>query len=231
MDIVVGATGMVGSEVCRLLAASGARVRALVRASSDAGKVENLRRLGAEIVTGDLRDRRSLEAACRGVTTVVSTASAMLFSYVPGENTPHTTDRDGVLSLVSAARDAGVQQFVYVSVPLAPMSSTLLDAKRAVEARLRASGLAYTILQPTFFTEVWLSPVVGFDYPNRTASIYGDGENAISWISFRDVAQFAAACVGNAAVRNCTFELGGPEASRLTACSRSSRGWEASRSR
>src|SRR6185503_19685175 len=154
MILIVGATGMVGGEICRLLAAAHKPLRALVRASSDPSKVEALKALGASIFTGDLRDRASLDAACRGVATVVSTASAMPFAYVPGDNTPHTTDRDGYLSLVDAARDAGVQHFVYVSVPVAPMSSPLLDAKRAVEARLRASGLPYTILQPTFFTEV-----------------------------------------------------------------------------
>ena len=61
MNLVVGATGMVGTEICRLIAASGKPVKALVRASSDAAKVENLKRLGATVVQGDLRDRISLK--------------------------------------------------------------------------------------------------------------------------------------------------------------------------
>jgi uncharacterized protein YbjT (DUF2867 family) len=40
MNLVVGATGMVGTEICRLLASSGKPVKALVRARSDAAKVE-----------------------------------------------------------------------------------------------------------------------------------------------------------------------------------------------
>ena len=88
----------------------------------------------------------------------------------------------------------------------------LQDAKRAVEDRLRGCGLAYTILQPTFFMEVWLSPAVGFDSANRKATIYGTGENPISWISLLDVAQFAVRCLDNPAARNATLELGGPEA-------------------
>jgi NADH dehydrogenase len=91
------------------------------------------------------------------------------------------------------------------------ISSPLQDAKQAVETRLRASGLTYTILRPTLFTEVWLSPAVGFDYPNCKATIYGTGENAISWISCQDVAQFAVASLSNPAARNVTLELGGPE--------------------
>jgi uncharacterized protein YbjT (DUF2867 family) len=211
MNLVIGATGMVGAEICRLLSAAGKPVRALVRATSAPAKVEHLKTLGATVVLGDLRDAASLKAACQGVQTVVTTASAMPFAYDAGNNTPRTTDEDGSLSLVAIARDAGVQHFVYTSFPPFATSFPLQDAKRAVEKALRASGLTYTILQPTYFAEIWLSPAVGFDYPNRKATIYGAGENAISWISFLDVAQFAAASVNNPKVRNATFELGGPQ--------------------
>jgi uncharacterized protein YbjT (DUF2867 family) len=60
--------------------------------------------------------------------------------------------------------------------------------------------------------EVWLSPAVGFDAANATAQVYGTGENPISWIALRDVAQFAVACVGHPAAQNATIGLGGPEA-------------------
>ena len=211
MNLVVGATGMVGTEICRLLAASGRSVKALVRASSDRAKVENLKRLGATVVRGDLRDRLSLKTACDGVNAVISTASSMPFAYAPGENTPQRTDQDGCLSLIDVAREAGVQQFVYTSFPPMAASFPLQDAKRAVEARLRDSGLMHTILRPTYFTEVWLSPAVGFDHANFKATVYGTGENAISWISFLDVAQFAVASLDSVAARNTTLELGGPE--------------------
>jgi NADH dehydrogenase len=211
MNLVVGATGMVGMEICRLLSAAGKPVRALVRATSDPAKVEKLKTLGAAVMLGDLRDAASLKAACQGVQAVVTTASAMPFAYDAGHNTPQTTDEDGYLSLVAMARDASVHQFVYTSFPPLAPSFPLQDAKRAVEKTLRASGLTYTILQPTYFTEIWLSPAVGFDYPNRKVTIYGPGENAISWISFLDVAQFAAASVNNPKARNATFELGGPQ--------------------
>jgi NADH dehydrogenase len=212
MVLVIGATGMVGSEVCRLLAARGERVAALARSTSNPGKLEHLRGLGATIVRGDLRDRASLAAACRGATAVVVTASSIPFGYVPGENTPFTTDRDGVLDLIDAARAAGVRHVIYTSFPPSPAAFPLQDAKRAVEAHLRASGVTYTILQPTYFMEVWLSPAVGFDAANAKATLYGTGENPISWISFLDVAQFAAASLENPAARNATLPLGGPAA-------------------
>lgn len=211
MNLVVGATGMIGTEICRLIAASGRPVKALVRASSDVAKVANLTRLGATVVQGDLRDRSSLRAACDGVKAVISTASAMPFAYTPGENTPQLTDQDGCLSLIDVAREAGVQHFVYTSFPPMAAAFPLQDAKRAVEARLRDSGLMHTILRPTYFTEVWLSPAVGFDHANFKATVYGAGENAISWISFLDVAQFAVASLDSPAARNVTLELGGLE--------------------
>ena len=167
MNLIVGATGMVGTEVCRLLRADGKPVRALVRASSDPAKVEKLKSLGATIVQGDLREAASLKAACQGVSSVISTASSMPFAYKPGENTPQSVDQAGNLNLIDAACEAGVKQFVYTSFPLSSLSFPLQDAKRSVEERLRGCGIAYTILEPGYFTEIWLSPAVGFDWRRR----------------------------------------------------------------
>jgi uncharacterized protein YbjT (DUF2867 family) len=111
-----------------------------------------------------------------------------------------------------AAKAAGVRQFIFVSFPPFAEDFPLNKAKRAVEERLKASGMAYTILWPTFFEEVWLSPALGFDAANAKARVYGSGENTIRWISYFDVAAFAAACVDNRGARNKTIQLGGPDA-------------------
>lgn len=212
VNLVVGATGMVGSEVCRRLVAQGKEVRALVRTSSDPIKVSNLRAMGVQAVLGDLRDRASLEIACKGVETVISTASSMPFSYAPGENDIRTTDLVGEMSLVDAARAAKVRHFVYTSFSgNLDLDFPLRNAKRAVEKHLRQSSMAYTILRPSCFMEVWLSAAVGFDSANAKAVIYGDGSKPLSWIALGDVAAFAAASLENPAARNATLELGGPE--------------------
>ncbi len=44
----------------------------------ESGKVASLRTGGAEIAVGDLKDRESLAAVCRGAHTVISTASSTL---------------------------------------------------------------------------------------------------------------------------------------------------------
>jgi uncharacterized protein YbjT (DUF2867 family) len=213
MNLVVGATGMLGTEICRQLAAKGKPVRALVRPTSDPAKVAKLRELGAEIALGDVRNRASLDAACRGATAVISTVSAMPFSYHAPDSTPLTIDQEGVTSLIAAAKAAGVTQFVYTSFTRqVDVDSTLRTAKRTVEKRLAGSGLTYTTLLPNNFMEIWLGPVAGFDYPNARARLLGTGENPVSWISFVDVAQFAVASLDNPAARNAELELGGPEA-------------------
>ncbi len=210
MILVAGSTGLVGGQICVDLAKANKPVRALVRSTSDRTKIETLKSRGIELAEGDLKNRSTLDAACAGVQTVVSTASSTL-SHQPGD-TIETVDRDGELNLVEAAKAAGARHFIFVSFPPFAEDFPLNSAKRAVEERLKGTGMAYTILWPTFFDEVWLSPALGFDAANAKARVYGSGENKIRWISYFDVAAFAAACVDNPAARNKTIQLGGPEA-------------------
>src|SRR6267142_3239184 len=167
MNLVVGATGSLGSEIVKLLADAGKPARALVRPTSDQKKVDQLQTLGAEIVSGDLKDRPSLDAACRGVSAIISTASSTL-SRLEGD-TIRTVDHEGQLSLVEAARAAGVAHFVLISFSGMNVEFPLQTAKREVERHLKESGMTYIILQPTFFMEVWLSPALGFDADQGTA--------------------------------------------------------------
>jgi NADH dehydrogenase len=210
MNLIVGATGMLGGEICRLLAEQGSAVRVLVRDSSNPEKVERLRRLGAEVVRGDLKNRASLETACRGASAVVSTASSTM-SRQEGDSI-ESVDRQGQLNLIETAEEAGVKHFILISFPNVDITFPLQTAKRAVEDRLRRGRMTYTILRPTFFTEVWLSPALGFDPAHATVQIYGGGHNEISWISYQDVAKFAAAALDNPRAINAIIKLGGPDA-------------------
>ncbi len=185
-------------------------VRALVRGTSHPEKVTRLRGLGAEMMLGDLKDRSSLEKACHGASAVVSTASSTL-SREEGDSI-ESVDRQGQLNLIEAAEKVGVKHFVLISFPNVDVDFALQSAKRAVEDRLRRGRMTYTILQPTFFTEVWLSAALGFDPANATALIYGSGHNKISWISFQDVAQFAVAALDSPQATNAVIRLGGPDA-------------------
>ncbi len=213
MILVVGATGLVGSEVCRQLRDRGEEVRAVIRSGSDPEKVARLRGLGCTTVVADLRDRATLDAACAGVDAVVTTVSAMPFSWNPPESTVDTVDRAGQTALIEAAAAAGVRHLTYLSIT-PDLDFPLRNAKRAVEAHLKESGLEYTILRPTCFAEVWLSPALGFDAAGGRATVYGTGDRPISFISLADVASFVVASLTHPVARNATIELGGPQALR-----------------
>src|SRR5688572_5668646 len=209
--LVVGATGLVGLDVCRRLKESGSQVRALIRTTADAEKRAELERIGVELAEGDLKDPASLARACDGVQSVISTASSTLARQA-GDSI-ETVDRRGQLALVDAARAAGVEHFVFVSFRDNPaIRYPLTEAKREVEGALKKSGMAYTILQASYFMEVWLTPALGFDAANGKVRLYGEGSRPISWISYKDVARAAAAAVAEPGARNMVIELGGPQA-------------------
>lgn len=208
MLLVVGATGLLGNEICRRLVGRGEAVTALVRTTSAKSRVDALRSYGAEIRLGDLKDPRSIDEACRGIDAVISTASSTM-SRQAGDSI-ESVDLAGQMHLVNAAKAANVQRFVFVSFRHSPgLSSPLDEAKRGVEDAL--SVLNATIIQASWFMEVWLSPALGFDYANKTARIYGSGTNPISWVSVRDVAEFAVLALRPPSAKHQIVEFGGPE--------------------
>jgi uncharacterized protein YbjT (DUF2867 family) len=209
--LLVGATGLLGPDICRQLTTAGHRVRALIRRTANAEKRAELERLGVELVEGDLKDAASLARTCAGVQAVISTASSTL-SRQDGDSI-ESVDQRGQLALVEAARQAGVEHFVFVSFRENPtIQFPLTIAKRAVERALKGSSMSYTILQASYFMEVWLTPALGFDAANGKVRLYGNGSRPISWISYRDVARAAAAAVTEGTARNMVVELGGPQA-------------------
>lgn len=166
--------------------------------------------MGAEVVHGDLKDPQSLLAACDQASVVITTANAIL-SRRRGDSL-EAVDRDGSLALIGAARSAGVQQFIYTSVsPLAPANNVFIQYKREVESALRASGLTWTILQPSAFMEIHAGPLTGWDLQQGRARIAGSGRSPVSYIATADVAAFAAAAVHNAGACNRALHLTGPE--------------------
>ena len=195
VNLVVGATGCLGSKICSRLLARGKPVLAMVRGSSSAAAVARLREAGAEIVVGDLEGPDSLTAACRGARTIVATVQ-----------TP-----SGLPALIAAAKEAAASWFLYVSLAgLMNGGSRLERETLGAERKLHDSGLARTILRPTFFMDTWLSPLVGFDLAARRVRIYGSGDERVAWITAGDVADVAVACV-DAPVVDRAVELRGPD--------------------
>ena len=111
MTLVTGASGFTGSHVVRALAHSGAAVRAMVRPSSDCSRLQGL---DVDVAVADITSRASLDAALRGVTTVIHTAAAVSLGIVD-EWTMTQVNVDGTRNLLDAALDCGVRRFVHCS--------------------------------------------------------------------------------------------------------------------
>jgi len=210
MILVGGATGVLGSEIVRRLTARGEKVRAMVRDTSAPEKVERLKTLGAEIVRADVKEPRTLLAACAGVDAVISTITTILTSQ-PGDSF-EATDGEGTKALIDAAKQAGASKFVFVSFDTSKTpDNPLTTAKRTAEEHLKASGLDYTILHSTLFCESWLGPMLFADPVACTAKVYGKGTEKLRYVAVADVAEFAMQALTNPAARNATIPIGGPD--------------------
>jgi uncharacterized protein YbjT (DUF2867 family) len=195
-------------------------VRILVRHNSPAegmalqGMATSPRSLieaGAQPDYGDLKDRASLDPACEGVETVITTANSAMRG---GEDNVDTVDRQGNRNLIEAARAARVKQFVFTSFLGASPDNPvpLFQAKAETEAALAESSMPYTVLAPNFFIESWAGMVVGIPLQTRQpVTLVGEGQRLHSLISVGDVAAFAVAAVGHPAAINQRLALGGPE--------------------
>lgn len=208
MILVVGATGNVGGAIAQVLLAQGRPVRVLVRPGSN---YQGLVEAGAEAVTGDLKDRASLDAACRGIETVVTTANS---AQRGGEDNVQTVDLEGTRNLIDAAKAAGVKHFIYTSALIADPNSPndFVRAKGQSEEYLQQSGMDWTILAPNAFMEAWAAMVVGMPaMSGQPVTLVGEGLRKHSFVSARDVVAYAVTAVDNPAARNQKIIIGGPE--------------------
>jgi uncharacterized protein YbjT (DUF2867 family) len=128
MILVVGASGLLGTQICRELTQDGKPIRALVRKSTDPEKQRTLQSLGATLVYGDLKDPSTLDDACRGISTVISTASP---PFPPDGRFDRECRRARPVHLIQAAKAAGVQHFIFISFALISIDFALHMSKLA----------------------------------------------------------------------------------------------------
>jgi len=110
MNLVTGATGLLGSHIAEKLIGAGKPVRVLVRSSSDTSFLDTL---GVEKIVGDLTDAASCESACQGV-EVVYHAAAKVGDWGPWEEFQRHTI-DATANLARAAQKSNVKRFVHIS--------------------------------------------------------------------------------------------------------------------
>jgi uncharacterized protein YbjT (DUF2867 family) len=83
--------------------------------------------------------------------------------------------------------------------------------KYAAEEELKASGMAWTIIRPAAYMELWLELFGRPLLEKGKTQVFGRGRNAINWVSASDVAGFVETAILDPAVRGQTIEVGGPE--------------------
>jgi len=186
--LVIGASGAVGSELSRLLAAQGQTV---VRATSRTPEA-------ADQVQLDLVTRVGLESALDGVDRA--------FFLAP----PGYVDQEALLApLIDAAKTRGLGKVVLMTA----MGANADEASpmRKAERRLEASGVAFNIIRPNWFMQnfntFWLH---GIQTVGQILLPVGLAKG--SFIDARDIAATAAALLTTDAFANQDFDLTGPRA-------------------
>ena len=172
--LVTGSTGTVGSEVTRLLAERGADVHALTRSPDKAHFPE-----GVIAIKGEMTDTAAVRAALDAVDG--------LFLL----NAVSATELTEVLITLGLARDAGVQNIVYLSVINVDRFTDTphIAAKAAAERMIAEFDLPATILRPGYYMQN--------DYAEKDRildhGVYGPpvGNNAVLMTDVRDLAEVA----------------------------------------
>jgi uncharacterized protein YbjT (DUF2867 family) len=205
MILIAGGTGRLGTLLVERLAGRGHQVRILTRNPAGAAQLASAQ---VTVVSGDVRERQSLEPAVAGVETVVSAVHGF---NEPARDSLAAVDRDGNANLLSAAQAAGAQ-FVLVSTVGAAADSPieLFRMKYMAEQRAAGSEVPCTIVRATAFLELWIEVL------NQTAArsgrplVFGHGQNPINFVSVSDVAALVKRAVTDPGMRGQTVEIGGP---------------------
>jgi len=109
--LVTGTTGFLGASLVRELIADGRDVRVLVRPNADRSNIDGL---PVEVVTGDVRDRASLDAALKGC-AVLYHAAAFYSLWSRDRQAMYDINVQGTRNILAAAMAGNVRKIVYTS--------------------------------------------------------------------------------------------------------------------
>jgi uncharacterized protein YbjT (DUF2867 family) len=167
MILITGITGNIGGATARALLARGVKFRALVR---DLGKAAPWAERGVELVQGDLEDAAAVKRALAGVD------AALL--VMPNGETQERTE----VSFTRIAKDAGLPWLIKLSSPEAVRgtSSPIPLAHIAAEDAIKASGLKWTFVRPSFYMQNFRGSVKGARATGKLSMPMGQGTVALT---------------------------------------------------
>jgi uncharacterized protein YbjT (DUF2867 family) len=189
MILVTGGTGNIGSELVRLLAAAGQKVRLLTRDPAKAKAPA-----GAEVAQGDFDNAASVAAALKGVDKALM-------------NAPGTAQE---LAFIEAAKKAGLKHLVMISSGGVSRGVGAGPVHEPSEKALQASGLTWTILRPSEFMTNFFWVRDGIVGQGAIYRATGNGKSAL--IHPHDIAAAAAKVLTSDGHAGKIYELTGPAA-------------------
>jgi uncharacterized protein YbjT (DUF2867 family) len=197
MILVTGATGKVGGELVRLLAADGYKVRAAVRTPDKARNMVWCNNEHIQIVRFDYTVPDTFAKALAGVERMFMLTLTMSSSL------------ELVKTMVDQAKQAGVRQIVTLSGMRASHDKTL--PSRQLEDYIADSGIAFTFLRPNWFMQNFQSPMMrSLTTEGRILQPAGDAK--ISYIDTRDIAAVAATALTDTRHEHQAYTLTGGQA-------------------
>lgn len=192
--LVTGATGNTCSILIPELIKAGQQVRAFVRNEE---KAQNLREAGAEIYVGDLDRPETIDAALVGIDQV----------YLCIWNGPSAAAQG--INVINAIKKAGTDPFVVRHSAFGSKGSRIIQQIDEVDSVLKASGLRWTSIKPTFFMQNLLMAASSVKSDGK---IYWDWANGkAGMIDVRDVAESALGALTGKAQEGTEYILTGPE--------------------
>jgi uncharacterized protein YbjT (DUF2867 family) len=149
MLLITGATGYIGRHLVARLVEQGERPRCLVRDIQRATRILPADKV--ELVQGSTTQPHTLEAAMRGVDTVVHAAFITADHKQSVGNNYEETNVQGTANVIKAAKDAGVKRIIEISgLGTKPdKAGSYMQGRYLAEKMLKESGLDWTIIQPS----------------------------------------------------------------------------------
>jgi len=204
-----GAIGGIGRNVTEMMLAKGHKVRALVRREDE--RAEDLRRLGAEVVIGDLTDLAAMHRAIEGCARIYFGMSISANYLEATANVAAVARHHGIEALVNMSQMTVTEMSITAST-----NSPQHKQHWLAEQVLAWSGLPVVTMRPTVFLEGFFLRLADAGVRDRDELALPLGASRTSPISAVDVARAVSVILDNPAPHiGQIYNLTGPESADL----------------